>query len=603
MATTTITDYTLEIGWSATKVNKGIKDLEAKIQNLGKKTSGAVDPTAKKPAEARKKKGADLNLLNNRKLALIQQTNDKLRTLRNLASGIDMRVKGGAEAHAQIQKQIKSVEQYRSNLRKATITSQQQLRVQGQVWGILKGRIKNTTAAVKEYTTATRNATSMTTKFMAALKQGRIAAMVAGVTMLTREIYRNGKQWENLRIQLQASFGSAQAGAQQMAFLQKTARHLGVDVLALADGYAKIGVAGRMSNMALEDSQEIFMAASEASRAFGLSTDDTQGVMRAFSQMMGKGQVMMEELKLQLGDRMPSAMGIFAQSMGKTVPEFMALVKAGVVGNTELVNFAKFLRKDIRASGAYAKALNSTEAEQTRFNQALREAGDAFFAGGLGEAMSEVFKMGADFFAETQDFWGLLGLGLKAFVKMGLAFLKVVLIPIQKLVGTIGFGWKKIRDLSFDNLQDSVEPLSEMAWWVNRIYKHFVDLFLISKWIGLEWDELFGNPDKFFKDIQDTLLDLKQNIKYLLGLQDSKTISTIFKGQDPETVERTKQMQIEGMRIQSENEAKAKAGKGGKSAMNVEKVEMTLPIGTPAEQAPEFLYAFLDNQIDGQLAG
>ncbi len=99
---TTINDYTLEIGWSAKKVNKGIKDLEDKIQNLGKKTQTAVDPTAKQPKQTRQKKGADLDLLNARKLTLLQQTNAQLQKLRTLAAGIDLKIKGGAAAHAQM---------------------------------------------------------------------------------------------------------------------------------------------------------------------------------------------------------------------------------------------------------------------------------------------------------------------------------------------------------------------------------------------------------------------------------------------------------------------------------------------------------------------
>ncbi|MCP4394936.1 MAG: tape measure protein [Alphaproteobacteria bacterium] len=601
---TTINDYTLEIGWSGKKVNDGINKLENRLKNLNKKVS---DPLAPKttPRETRQKKRQDLDLLNDRKLALISRTSIQLAKLKATAAGINLKMRGGAAAHAQIQKQISSVEQFRANLRKATITSQQQLRIQGRVWDILGGRIKKATAAVRGYGLATSNATKLTQRLLQTFKQGRIAALVAGVTMLTREVFRNGKAWEKLRVELQASFGSAKAGEEEMSFLKKTARELGLDIMALAGGYAKIGATAKMTGMASEKIRGIFLGVSEAATAFGLSVQDTDGVMRAFSQMLGKQQVMAEELKLQLGDRFPIAIGVMAKSIGKTVPELIELMEAGELGTDAIVKFAAGLRKNVRESGALAAALNTTQAVQNRFNMTLREAGDALFQGGLAKGLKQIFNMGTDFFEETKDFWGLMGLGMGTFIKFGVALIKVVLLPIQKLLGTIGDGWKLLSDLAITD-RDEIDKLNTLEWIINRIYLHFVDIWIVSRWLGKQWDELFGNPDKFFKDIQDELLLMKDTIKYLLGLQDSKLLNTLFPDQDPENVKSIEQKVIEGTAKQNELEAARKAAKGSgsgdKTTMSVENLNMTLPIGTTSNEAPQFAYAFAENQLNSQLS-
>ncbi len=47
-----------------------------------------------------------------------------------------------------------------------------------------------------------------------------------------------------------------------------------------------------------------------------MSADKVDRVNYAFAQMASKGQVMSEELKGQLGDVLPGAMGIFAKAAG-----------------------------------------------------------------------------------------------------------------------------------------------------------------------------------------------------------------------------------------------------------------------------------------------
>jgi tape measure domain-containing protein len=76
--------------------------------------------------------------------------------------------------------------------------------------------------------------------------------------------------------------------------------------------YASMAPAGFSGN----EIRELFTGVSQAAATFGMSADKVDRVNYAFAQMASKGQVMSEELKGQLGDVLPGAMGIFAKAAG-----------------------------------------------------------------------------------------------------------------------------------------------------------------------------------------------------------------------------------------------------------------------------------------------
>lgn len=500
MSKSNINDYVLEIGWDGKKVNAGITDLEKRINKLAaatEKLNKATDPTKRKRQyNPRNRKGGGgggllgQDIIEDRKLTMLKQAEDRARSLRKTIMNLDMGAKGAKGARSELESSIVKVEAYKDALRGMNIKSRTQLREQKAAWISLSGSIEDSRLEILK---ANRTLGFLKSTVRGAAKSFGTAAVAAvgayAVIGGVRALYESGKAWENLSIQMQASFGSAEAGAERMEFLIGKAQLLGVDVNALADGYAKIGVAGRMGNVPLKDSENIFLAAAESSRAFGLSMDDTQGVMRAFSQMMGKGQVMMEELKLQLGDRMPSAMGIFAKSMGMTMQQFMETVKAGKVGNKELANFAVYLRKDIRESGAYQRSLKSVEAAQTRFNTALGFAGTSFFEGQLSTAVSELFEVFTSFFNDTREFWGFLGDILGFVLNAGVYALKYILNPIAKVLKTVGTMWEWISETALTKDSD-VKNLNYFQRVLRVIYLGWISILNII-------DKAFFEASKF----------------------------------------------------------------------------------------------------------
>ena len=80
----------------------------------------------------------------------------------------------------------------------------------------------------------------------------------------------------------------------------------------------------------------------------GLSADDTRGALRALEQIVSKGTVSAEELRGQLGERLPGAFQIASRAMGVTTQELGEMLQRGEVLVEDLLpKLAKELRSSV----------------------------------------------------------------------------------------------------------------------------------------------------------------------------------------------------------------------------------------------------------------
>ena len=79
-----------------------------------------------------------------------------------------------------------------------------------------------------------------------------------------------------------------------------------------------------------------------------LSADDTQGVFTALEQIVSKGAVSAEELRGQLGERLPGAFQIAARSLGVTTQTLDEMLRKGeVLAEDLLPRLADELRESV----------------------------------------------------------------------------------------------------------------------------------------------------------------------------------------------------------------------------------------------------------------
>ena len=77
-----------------------------------------------------------------------------------------------------------------------------------------------------------------------------------------------------------------------------------------------------------------------ANKALGGSNEQLNGILLATQQVFSKGKVTAEELRGQIGERLPGAVSLFATSMGITTAELDKRLEEGTVSVEEFVNFA-----------------------------------------------------------------------------------------------------------------------------------------------------------------------------------------------------------------------------------------------------------------------
>lgn len=178
------------------------------------------------------------------------------------------------------------------------------------------------------------------------------AGMVAGSAAAAYGFYKLSqaaidvqKQMEAMRLTLDAVSGSSAITAANVDFLKKVADGAGVSFTTMGAQFAKLEAAAKGTTLEGEKMRRIFEILTLASAKLGLNTQDLEGILRAFQQIVSKGNVTAEELKNQLGDRIPGAVSIMAQALGVSVKRLTELMEAGDVAASSMAAFADTLAK------------------------------------------------------------------------------------------------------------------------------------------------------------------------------------------------------------------------------------------------------------------
>lgn len=167
---------------------------------------------------------------------------------------------------------------------------------------------------------------------------------LAGALVVQRFIEAN-TQAEKFELAMTSLKGSTEAAAIEFEYISNVSRTLGLNLFDAADAYVQLTAATKGTALEGQATRDIFEAVSTAMGKLGRSSADTEGALLAISQIVSKGNVSLEELRGQLGERLPGAFGIAADAMGLTTKELDALVSSGNLTASEfLPKFAAALR-------------------------------------------------------------------------------------------------------------------------------------------------------------------------------------------------------------------------------------------------------------------
>ena len=174
----------------------------------------------------------------------------------------------------------------------------------------------------------------------------------------------------------------------ELEFIREQARTLGIEFGVLSEAYSKFAIATQGTNLEGDKTRIIFQQVAEAARVNQLATTDMVAVFRALEQIANKGVFQMEELRQQLGDRLPGATNILAEALDVPTEVLSELLELGQVGAEYLEEFGNALEE--RYGDQLPNALLLTEARIGRLQNALFELSLAIGQGAFREAFHEL---------------------------------------------------------------------------------------------------------------------------------------------------------------------------------------------------------------------
>lgn len=226
--------------------------------------------------------------------------------------------------------------------------------------------------------------------------QGGLAAL--GVSLTGREIFQAGRNM----LQLEKSFteitGSAEAMGKEFDFVRELSDRMGQNFYDLIPAYKGVLAASKDTVLEGENTRAIFEGITKASASLGLSSDQTVGALRAVEQIMSKGKVQAEELRGQLGERLPGAFKLAAKAMGITTSQLNTMLDRGeVLAEDLLPRLAEVLKSE------YSGEVDAATRAVNKFDESWQDLKNSMADSGFIDSIADSIGNVADVFKD-EDF-------------------------------------------------------------------------------------------------------------------------------------------------------------------------------------------------------
>ena len=183
---------------------------------------------------------------------------------------------------------------------------------------------------------------------------GAIGAQIGQIRQAAGATATYSANLAKLRIALQGVTTSQAEYRQSLAFIQQTTKDFAIPQDVLTRQFTKLQASVLGAGGSIDDTKLAFNGIVAAVRATGGSLQDVDSALTATAQVFSKGKVSAEELRQQIGERLPGAFTLFAEAIGMTPQE---LDKALEKGQVSLQDFQTFAEKIFKRYGENAKTI------------------------------------------------------------------------------------------------------------------------------------------------------------------------------------------------------------------------------------------------------
>lgn len=343
---------------------------------------------------------------------------------------------------------------------------------------------------------------------------GTVAGVIGlgvGLGKLSVSAVETTAKFEQMEARFSVATGSFTKAKDEMDFTISISKRLGLNLDSTASAYSRLVAASANTTLQGKKTRDVFVGISDAAAALGMNSEQVQGSLVALEQMISKGTVQSQELRIQLGNQLPGAFQIAARAMGVTTAALENMLKSGsLTADVFLPRFAAELQKEFgpiaqenlqRYSGVWANFGTSVELTAKAFGDlsgvntfvksfiqdlthtlnnvaaAFKEAAkekDAFFQsvdnGGSGTKQGYLAAVVTTMDEQIRSFKSALGYNVKAgdFAKQ-LAEAKIELSSIAAQLDTIPESAKNAGNPLVQSFEKAKQKVNELQKAVDKI--------------------------------------------------------------------------------------------------------------------------------------
>ena len=178
--------------------------------------------------------------------------------------------------------------------------------------------------------------------------------------------------------------------------INEITRDFNQEIGSTTQSFTKLAAATRANGLNAQETTDVYKGLAAANLALGGDAQKLEGILLATSQVFSKGKVQAEELRGQIGERLPGAFSLFARSLGISTAQLDKALEQGEVSVEDFVNFTKFLFEQYEKDAE--KIAKSPEAAAARLTSNLSLLQDS--VGRLLKPIRQSFLETANFIVE-----------------------------------------------------------------------------------------------------------------------------------------------------------------------------------------------------------
>ena len=186
-------------------------------------------------------------------------------------------------------------------------------------------------------------------QFQALAMVGALGAGVTSISSFISSLVSTAREAGRARVVLRNISSDAREYSRSLKYLAELTDKYGTDLIGTTEAFAKFKASAAAVGVSIAEQERIFSNVGKAIASFGISGSEASLTLLGITQMMSKGKVSSEELRRQLGERMPVAMQAMAKAAGVSMSKLDKLLKEGKLYSAEIMG--KFSDELAKLSG------------------------------------------------------------------------------------------------------------------------------------------------------------------------------------------------------------------------------------------------------------